>query len=61
MAGGGAEMLVPKRGKPPITTCPGGKVTADWFHTVTYGRYVCAAPSSIRIRMEAFSQLSEAS
>jgi hypothetical protein len=36
-AGGGAEMLVPKRGKSPITTCPGGRAADTSFHTVTYG------------------------
>src|SRR5690242_16890178 len=48
-------MLVPKRGKPPTTTCPGGGTDETSFHTVTYGIYDRRRPPSIRLRMEGFS------
>jgi hypothetical protein len=54
-------MLVPKRGKPPITTWPGGKVSEAWLHTVTYGIYDCANADVNTVPYGRDPQLSEAS
>ena len=54
-------MLVPKRGKPPTTTCPGGSAAETWFHTVTYGIYDSRSRDVNTVAYGTEPQLSEAS